>query len=575
MTRLQRFSLLFATTIGATVLASPVFAAPRGPLETDNYPNSVATTHFVVHYQSDPTIPATTTQTTAGQVAAMAERAYSTELADGYAAPVSDVLADPTADARIDIYIADLSGTGALGITIPDTGAAQTSGFIVLDGTNPEQALTRHTISHELFHLIQFGIWASGGYSDGWLYESTAEWMGYRATGYDISDGLALGPEDMSLDCSDPNGLAQCDATDPYANGGYSRWGFFEYLSEKFGASFVKNIFAQAAVSSIGINGLTGALTTQGTTLADVYNAWATAEMSGGFTNPAFQLYRPAPFGTVQTGAKNGAFLSDSVTVNHLATEYVTFTRGDGDDSDPCFAATLSITVAMPAGTLSKPAFFWDVKGSTPVPLSVNGNTASASVPWDTCTWAVGKGYLSLPNASQTVDAADFVLNASLSVDLTKPITATPPPPPLTLPGVVAAPAAAVAPTIDVFGPELLTLPASTQQVRLIVASSGEGSLQAQIGSYSLGTQKLRGGNNDVRFTLPKGMLTALRRSAAAASLLTLTPSAANGTVTGTAVTRKISITPAATAPSAKKKTPAKKTPAKKTPAKKTTSGTK
>jgi hypothetical protein len=577
MTRFHRFGLLCATCVGATVLASPVFAS-RPAIDATGLPNSLGTTHFLVHYQSDPSVPANATQTTAGQIAAIAERAYGAELADGYAAPVADGLLG--GDDRIDIYIVDLTTAEALGISVPDTGSPQTSGYILLDGADPENAFTPHTISHELFHLIQFGIWATGNLTDSWMYESTAEWMGYRATGYDITDGLELGPDAMSLDCSDPNGFSQCDANDAYANGGYSRWGFFEYLSEKFGASFTKNIFTQAASSGTAMGGLTGALGAQGTTLADTYNSWSTANMSGGYTLPALKSYRPDPYGFTNTGAKDGTFVSALVTVNHLATEYVTFVKGDDDDSDPCFAATLTVTVTIPAGSLSKPAFFWDAAGSTPVPLTISGNTATTSLPWDTCTWESGQGYLSLPNASSTLDAADFRVTGSLKVDTSKPVTATPPPDPVVLPGVIAAPSGSVAPTIDVFGPELLTLSADAQQVRLIVSASNAGSVQAQIGSLLLGTQKLRAGNNDIRFTIPKNTLTTLQHSAAAANLLTLTPTAANGTVIGTVVTRKLSITPATTtstkAPAKKtgKKT-TKKAPAKKPAAKKTTSGNK
>jgi len=92
--------------------------------------------------------------------------------------------------------------------------------------------------------------------------------------------------------------------------------------------------------------------------------------------------------------------------------------------------------------------------------------------------------------------------------------------------------------------------------------------LRASLGSLTLGKATLRAGNNDLRFTVPKGTLAALRRSAAAANVLTLTPTAATGTATGPAVTRTISVTPAKKTPP--KKTPAKKLPAKKLPAKKT-----
>ncbi|MDQ1532850.1 MAG: hypothetical protein QOF28_611 [Actinomycetota bacterium] len=550
MTLFRRLLLLAATSVGAAVLAGPVFAARPGAL-----PNLVTTTHFVVHFQSDPTLLGAATQAEAGWIAASAESAYNAETADGYVAPLAD--GGLGGDSRIDIYVADLTPFGnPLGVSIPDSGGSPSSGYIELDGTQPENAFTPHTIAHELFHLVQFGIWVSASYTDNWLYESTAEWMGYRATGYDVSGGLELGPPYLSLDCSDPNGLAECDLSDPYANGGYSRWGFFEYINERFGASFVKDVFTQAASADDALAGLNAALAAKGTNLADTFDAWSTVDMSGGYTRTELQTYRPHPVGSVSTGVETGQIFSATVTVNHLAAEYIAITKGDGDDSHPCFAASLTFNVTMPAGTQSKPAFFWDVKGSTPVQLSVNGNTATTTLPWDTCNWSGFKGYLSLPNASQTVDGADFHVSASMTVDTSKPTTATPPPDLVTLPGVVTAPSAAIAPDIDVFGPELLTLSAAAQQVRLIVSSSGEGTLKAQLGSVSLGTQTLRAGNNDLRFTIPKDMLKTLRRSASAANLLTLTPASANGATVGTSVTRRVVVTPAKTLA----KTPAKKT---------------
>ena len=56
------------------------------------------------------------------------------------------------------------------------------------------------------------------------------------------------------------------------------------------------------------------------------------------------------------------------------------------------------------------------------------------------------------------------------------------------------------------------------------------------------------GGNNDLRFKLPSQLLKVLRvrRTAGASNLLTLTPTAPNGTTVGTAVTRTVQVTPAA-----------------------------
>jgi hypothetical protein len=151
---LRRSSLLAVLAVGAAVFASPAFGARPNTL-----PFTVGTSHFVVHYQSDlinfPSFAIT--QTTAGDIAALAERAYAAETADGYAAPPSD--GGLGGDNRLDIYVVDPGIQGILGVTVPDNpGAPSTSSYILLNGTLPTDAFSQHTIAHELFHTIQLGI---------------------------------------------------------------------------------------------------------------------------------------------------------------------------------------------------------------------------------------------------------------------------------------------------------------------------------------------------------------------------------------------------------------------------------
>jgi hypothetical protein len=102
--------------------------------------------------------------------------------------------------------------------------------------------------------------------------------------------------------------------------------------------------------------------------------------------------------------------------------------------------------------------------------------------------------------------------------------------------------AADVAPTLFLFGPEILSVTPQDTQLRLIVESNGSGSVQIKLGSVVLGTVPVRGGNNDLRVKLPSGLLRALRRAASASNVLTLTPTSPNGTTTGQAVTRTVSV---------------------------------
>src|SRR5690242_5592128 len=311
---LRRIGLLAAVAAGAAVLAGPALAARPTTGPPGQYPFALSTPHFVVHYQS--TASGAITQTTAGDIAALAERAYAAETADGFPAPVSDGALG--GDGRIDIYVADLSGTGALGLTIPDNPAANaTSSYIELDGTQPELAFAQHTIAHELFHTIQLSTWNAQQNSDAWLFEGSAEWLGYRVDSYDTSWGLQLGPSDMALDCGDPLGTFMCDF-DIYANNGYSRWNFFEYLWEKYGPSFVNNVLTRGAAGASSIGAVNGELVARGTTLAATYNAYSLANLIGGYSVKGLQGLAPATVGTITTGTKGGSLGTFKIPLNHL-----------------------------------------------------------------------------------------------------------------------------------------------------------------------------------------------------------------------------------------------------------------
>lgn len=542
MLALRRLALLASVGVGAAVLAGPAFGSSPRP---SGLPNTVGSTHFLVHYQSDPLSTYAITETQAGDVAALAERAYAAELADGYPAPLSDAAFSP--DARIDIYVDDLSlFVGTLGLTEWDVdNPLQTSAFIVLAGNLPESALDQHTIAHELFHVLQLSVWRPPALSDYWLLEGSAEWMGYRTNAYRSDHPFDFGPSDMALDCRDPLGLAKCDLTDNYRNNGYSRWPFFEYLAEQYGPSFADDIFAQGAAGAPGltaVGALANALAARGTTLADTYDAWTAVDLASLYSVPALQGRTPVRYGgAISTGAKTATLATTNVPVNHLSTRILEFDRGDGDDSHACFSATLSLTVTLPAGTQSKPVFWWNGNGSSPIPLSVTGNTAVAALPWDTCKWpAADAGYLALPNASVSVDAADFSVSGALNVDTSSPTSASAPPATApTDPSVVAVSNLEVAPFVDVAGSEVLRLGAGQRVIRLLVESSGDGKLHATLGGVDLGSPTLRAGNNDVRLTLPAS---ALRRLSAANGVLTLTAISPLGTQTGASVTRRVTV---------------------------------
>jgi len=557
MAFLRRSLVLCVVLAGAAVLAGPTLAA-AGPRGADpicpSYPHQLGSPHFLVHYMSDNTplscdVKKAITETQAGDILGYAEDAYAAEIGTyGFPAPPSDGVLG--GDSRIDIYVTDedSSATGTLGVTWPDGGPPSTTASINIDAP---AGISPATVAHEFFHVIQLGIWLPANPTEYWLLEETAEWMSAKVNLYPESFVADLGPTDMALDCKDAIGTNKCDLKDGYANGGYSRWPFWQSVTQLYGHGFVKEVFQHGAANpgETGVAALEGALAAHGATLADTFINWTIQQMAGTYGLTVLDQVKPKVWGAaVKTGTTSATLPPIQVPVNHLATRLVEFDRGDGSGASACFAATLNLTVTMPAGIASRPYFYWNGLNSTPVALAVNGTTGTATVPWDTCTWSGNRAYLNLPNPSTdpTANGAVFTVVAKLTVDPNSPGQSAAPPKPASVTGPVIPVSDDGVPTVYVFGPELLRLQAGAPIVRLVLLSTGEGKVRATLGSTVLGTVSIRPGGNDVRFALPKSLLQGLRRSSAAASnVLTLTPLSSSGAAAGTPVTRRVAIAPA------------------------------
>jgi hypothetical protein len=159
------------------------------------------------------------------------------------------------------------------------------------------------------------------------------------------------------------------------------------------------------------------------------------------------------------------------------------------------------------------------------------------TVPWNTCAGSPA-AYVALPNPS-LFDAREFVLNGSVTVDKTKP--ATPSEPPAQVPvgtPVTVVPTSDPPPTLSLHAPEVLRVSAKTRLLRFIVFSSGDGKLQAALGSTSLGSPTVHAGNNDVRFVLPKQLFKTLQAKSSN-NVLALTSLSTSG-AKGMTVTRRV-----------------------------------
>jgi hypothetical protein len=505
---------------------------------TDPFPippvATLSSAHFMVHYSGndqDSTCTNFITQQQAGDLLAMFEEAYRQFVGVmGYPGPVDD------GDGKVDVSVDDFTNVCVPYGTIPPTTPLpydRWDAIVAPNGTpgsddihlNVTTGRTFHIVSHELFHLLEDAI-APG--TDQWLREGTAEWATVRA---DLASGGDEANTDRTSDCVG----AECGDTD-FDKNGYPGWMLFEYLAERYGDAKVRAVWDQAAISGPGTPGTTIVAAVLPSSLSTFFNDYTTARMTGSFTSPVLAGTLPAAYAVLDVPETSGAVPGGGVAVNHLAVRYIALSHGTS--TGPCYQASLTLNVTIPSGVQSTPTYYANTKGATAQPLTVSGSTATITVPWNTCTGSPD-AYLSVPNASLGQDGQLFTVSGSVTVDKTKPATATEPPPGAHVIGsVISAPTSDPAPLLQVYAPELVRVSAKTRLLRLAVFSSGDGKLQALLGSINLGTAALRSGNNDIRFVLPKQLFNSLRTKSVT-NVLHLTSMSAGGSK-GATFTRRV-----------------------------------
>jgi hypothetical protein len=546
MTRSSRFLMPFALIALAASLAVGV---PRA-VATDPFPTSGVATlssdHFKIHFSrsESPCPTAAITQEQAGEILGMAERAYTLYSGWGYAVPLPD---SGTPDALIDISVDDFTAVCVPYGTTPAGPAPLGRWDAILVPVAPAGAdevhlnvatgLGSHVLAHEVFHLFEDAV-ASG--ADQWLQEGLAEWAAVRADA--AAGGLALNP-DRTTDCVG----SECGDSE-FDRNGYPGWMLFEYLAEQpgLGAAKVKAVLDAAAANP----GWTGthalASVVQPTTLGKFFEAYTTARLTGNFTSLVLAGVLPQTQGSIVVGQSSGAISPVTLAVNHLAVRFVDLAHGGDTDTGPCYSATLALKVALPSGVASTPYYSANVKGSVPQAFAVSGTTASLTVPWNTCG-ASPHAYVSLPNETNDVDppaldGREFTLSGTVTVDKSKPASASEAPAGVKVIGpVVQTPTTDPAPDLTLHAPELIRVSAKTRLLRFIVYSSGDGTLKATLGSTWLGSAGLHVGNNDVRYVLPTQLLKSLRKTSTPANVLTLTSFSPGGTQ-GASVMRRVAM---------------------------------
>jgi len=164
----------------------------------------------------------------------------------GYRAPASDEAADNNGgDARLDVYLANVSLDGLYGYCAPEAavGPGPTErfrgyGYCVLDEDfvgfpTPPIGSLKVTAAHEFFHMVQFNYDA---FEDSWIMESTATWMEERYAD-DVNDNRFYLSSSQMHQPATP--------LDKFGNAGqqYGNWIFFERLSRKYGVDVVRTLW--------------------------------------------------------------------------------------------------------------------------------------------------------------------------------------------------------------------------------------------------------------------------------------------------------------------------------------------
>jgi hypothetical protein len=260
------------------------------------------------------------------------------------------------------------------------------------------------TAANELFHLIQYSYYTGGAKL---LKQGTAEWAAANVTGRTSWSIFYWSNPGQPLDCT-----GQCGV---YSS---SRWIFFEYLSERYGTSIVKEIYQQvgamqADTASRDLDAIDAVLSAHGSSLAQAFSDFSAANAAGAYTFPG--LSASTKWLKLDHGAYTGATSIGQVqswTVDHLTASYLPIVSGDGRTKVAnCGAATLHLEVTIPSDVQSQPSFH-DSSGTHA--LTISGNRASADVPWTNCDGT--QGTLVLPNGSRTVDGAQFLVRITLEV---------------------------------------------------------------------------------------------------------------------------------------------------------------
>ncbi|MGB2953005.1 MAG: hypothetical protein WBB74_06405 [Gaiellaceae bacterium] len=409
----------------ALALAQP--AKADDPRNHADLTKSVGTAHVLVHYTTATGNPDAVTAQQAAAAAKTLESVWRLETGWGFPPPASDQ--GLGGDDRLDVYVAVAPQHRSF--VAPDAANWRVSGFMDLDPADVKDTTSarryRGTMAHEFFHTIQLQWTSPEAQYAPYLLEATAEWAGHRVSPAYWGAGplFAYAPE-ASLDCPQ----TVCGSAGDGSRG-YGQWPFFEYLSERYGAKVIREIFERDALlgwqdvsgrhvwqgRSHVLEAIDSVLEDHGTSLTRLWSQYAAFNLDPGrYTLPILRRLRlwskPAHLLLVPAAART--YNPVVLKVDHLASTYLSLMTVNCDVTAPAVASTLHVRVTLPWGSTAVPALRITFSKQKPVirTLKVAGGVASIDVPgWRACMTA----RLAVPNPSTTDDGVQYTVSVSVT----------------------------------------------------------------------------------------------------------------------------------------------------------------
>lgn len=326
------------TDLGGDDLGGVIFALSPIGLQT------TCQDHVCVHYQLSGANAATADD--ARRTLTSMNNAWAAEVTRmGYRAPLPDTGSGQAGnpDHRLDVYLGNLRDLGLYGYCAPDgpSSSRQQTAYCALDsdfGGFPRSpdASRSVTAAHEFFHAIQFGYDVA---EDAWFMEGSAVWMEDQVHDSinDYVQYVARSP------ISNPTVPVDQDTADDRLRV-YGAFTLFTYVSQRFGAGAVKEIWGDAQGSRFSLQAINAYLAAHRIAAGPFWNTFGlwNALQPGGYQERA--SYGSSRWTLKRTLSGSAPAWAGRITLDHLASAPMRFAPAAG-----MRARTLRVVVNAPA----------------------------------------------------------------------------------------------------------------------------------------------------------------------------------------------------------------------------------